>query len=71
MLILSCGHTVSDFYECYSVSVKSEEYDYYSHSVIPTVKYMDVCKDCYDMYFDSGLLLLTREAEENYLRNGL
>ena len=71
MLILSCGHFVDNLLDSYLVAVKDEEYDYYNHSVFPAVKYMDVCKDCYDMYFDSGLLLLTREAEENYLRNGL
>lgn len=71
MIVLSCGHTVGDLYERYSVSVKSEGYEHYCHSVNPAVEYMDVCKDCYDMYFNSDSLLLTREDEENYLRNGL
>jgi hypothetical protein len=68
---LSCGHSVDNLLDSYVVAVEDEEYNYYNHSVFPAVKYMGVCKECYDMYFDSDLLLLTREDEENYLLRGV
>lgn len=71
MLHLCCGHTVEHFYEAYPVSIKDAEYDANTHSLIPVVKHMEVCKDCYSAAIANDLVLLTREAEENYLRNGL
>lgn len=67
MLMLSCGHSVREIYESYSIAAKDEAYDAYTHSLIPAVKHMEVCRECYDMYIDTDLVLPTREDEENYL----
>lgn len=67
MLKLSCGHSVNSIYDSKSVAIKDAYYDYYSDQMQPSIRFMEVCNDCYDMFIANDLVLFTREDEENYL----
>lgn len=71
MVKLFCGHSVENIYDSNIVSIKDEVYDHYEHKVIPAVSHIEICSKCYDKCLSKGMLLLTREDEENYLLGNL
>ena len=66
MITLSCGHSVDDFDDAYSVITKD-----FDRSGNKALSYQTMCKSCKEEYSKAKTLFVSNEAAHEWLHSNL